>query len=66
MLAGRYQDSTLVLRGEAPQPGGRPLQHRLSFRRRADGTVRQLWETSAGDDTTWTVEFDGLYRRQPD
>jgi hypothetical protein len=65
-LAGRYQDSTLVLQGEAPQPGGPPLRHRLSFRHRGDGTVRQLWETSADSGTTWAVTFDGLYRRHPD
>jgi hypothetical protein len=64
-LAGRYQDSSLVLRGEVLQPGGRPLQHRLSFRPRADGTVRQLWETSTDGGATWAVQFDGLYRRHP-
>jgi hypothetical protein len=25
--------------------------------------VRQLWETSTDDGKTWTVAFDGIYRR---
>ena len=28
-----------------------------------DEGVRQLWETSKDDGATWTVAFDGRYRR---
>jgi hypothetical protein len=26
--------------------------------------VRQLWETSSDDGKTWTIAFDGRYRRR--
>lgn len=35
----------------------------LTFFKNADGTVRQLWETSP-DRTSWQIVFDGLYTRQ--
>jgi hypothetical protein len=62
-LAGEYAGGTLTFRGEARQPGGQTVQHRLSFHRNADGTVRQLWETSADGGRSWQVSFDGLYRK---
>jgi len=30
-----------------------------------DGTVRQLWETSADQGATWQPFFDGIYKRKP-
>ena len=29
-----------------------------------DGTVRQLWESSADGGSTWQAVFDGLYRKK--
>jgi hypothetical protein len=46
------------------QPDGSTLLHHLSFHANADGTVRQLWETSSDGGSTWTTSFDGLYRRK--
>ena len=63
-LAGSYADGTLTYRGERRQPDGSTLLHRLSFHANADGTVRQLWETSSDGGSTWTTSFDGLYRRK--
>ena len=36
---------------------------RITWTPNADGTVRQLWERSEDDGTTWTTVFDGLYLR---
>ena len=44
---------------------GEQTRHRLTFTSNEDGTVRQLWEQSAGTDETWQVAFDGRYERQP-
>jgi len=63
-LAGSYADGTLTYRGETRQPDGTTLRHRLSFHANADGTVRQLWETSSDSGATWTTTFDGLYRKR--
>jgi len=61
-LAGIFADNQMRLTGVAPGPDGKPQQQRLTFFKNADGTVRQLWETSS-DGTSWQVVFDGLYRR---
>ena len=63
-LSGTYRDGKLEYTGEqVPAAGGAPVRQRLSFTANADGTVRQLWETSADGDT-WRVVFDGLYTRK--
>lgn len=62
-LSGEFTGDQMKLIGVAPGPDGKPQQQRLTFFRNADGTVRQLWETSS-DGTTWGVAFDGLYRKR--
>lgn len=63
-LTGSYANAEMRLTGTAPGPDGKPSPQRLTFFKNADGTVRQLWEISADGGTTWTVAFDGLYRKQ--
>lgn len=63
-LTGDYADNRLVLSGTAPGPDGKPQQQRLTFFRNGDGTVRQLWESSADQGQSWQVSFDGLYRKK--
>ncbi len=63
-LTGGYADNQMRLTGTAPGPDGKPAQQRLTFFRNSDGTFRQLWERSNDRGTTWTVAFDGLYRRK--
>lgn len=36
---------------------------RITWTPNADGSVRQLWDTSADGGRQWKVEFDGLYRK---
>lgn len=38
--------------------------NRITWTPNADGTVRQFWETTKDGGKTWTVAFDGLYRRK--
>jgi hypothetical protein len=62
-LSGQYADGKLVYAGVAPGPNGAPAQQRLTFFHNADGTVRQMWESSA-DGKQWHTVFDGLYVRK--
>jgi hypothetical protein len=62
-LSGRYADGRLVYGGVAPGPQRAPQQQRLTFFHNADGTVRQLWESSS-DGKQWQTVFDGLYERK--
>ncbi len=63
-LAGTFAGGTLTFGGERRQPDGTTLRHRLSFHLNADGSVRQFWEMSSDGGATWSVAFDGLYRKK--
>jgi hypothetical protein len=58
-LAGSYADKRMVL-SSAP---GATVQ-RIAWSVNDDGSVRQLWESTADGGTTWTVQFDGKYVRR--
>ncbi len=62
-LSGQYGAGKLVYAGVAPGANGAPAQQRLTFFHNADGTVRQLWESSS-DGKQWQTVFDGLYVRK--
>ena len=65
-LKGGRVDGAMVLRGTQDVPNAKTgmVQHeRITWTPNADGSVRQLWETSTDDGKTWTVSFDGLYRK---
>ena len=63
-LSGVFTGDTLRFEGVVAMPSGQSIQHRLTFTKRADGTVRQFWENSADAGKTWTVAFDGSYTRR--
>jgi hypothetical protein len=64
-LAGSYADGKMAYAGaSAGAPGGGPVRHKLTFFDNSDGTVRQLWESSRDKGATWSVVFDGLYRKR--
>ncbi len=41
---------------------GNPYINRITWTPNKDKSVRQLWEITKDDGTTWTVAFDGLYK----
>jgi len=57
-LEGDYADNKMVMMGQSPNS-----TDRITWFKNADGTVRQLWEQSKDKGTTWTVAFDGLYKK---
>jgi hypothetical protein len=63
-LTGTYAERRLVLVGMQTAADGSATQQRLTFFNNADGSVRQLWESSADQGKTWQIAFDGLYRRR--
>jgi hypothetical protein len=65
-LAGGLVDGNMVLEGRQDLPGkdGVHRRERITWTANADGSVRQLWESSKDDGKTWSVAFDGLYRRR--
>ena len=65
-LKGGLVDGAMVLRGTqdvANAKTGLTQHERITWTPNADGSVRQRWETSTDDGKTWTVAFDGIYRK---
>ncbi len=62
-LSGRLIDGRMVLEGTSTSDGKTAVD-RITWTPNADGTVRQLWEKSTDDRQTWSVAFDGRYRRE--
>jgi hypothetical protein len=55
----------MVLRSdEVPGPNGTKVINRITWRETAPGEVRQLWEQTTDGGKTWTVSFDGRYRKR--
>jgi hypothetical protein len=62
-LTGGLRDGSMVLVGTSPGASG-PVRNRITWTpNREKGTVRQLWETSEDEGKSWTIAFDGEYRR---
>jgi hypothetical protein len=68
-LSGGLVGSAMVLSGEDDEPasegpskGVRALQ-RITWTPHADGSVRQLWESSIDAGRSWSAAFDGRYVR---
>ncbi|MGD2068841.1 MAG: hypothetical protein PVI57_09245 [Gemmatimonadota bacterium] len=64
-LEGGFSDGQMVLEGRTVGADGAESMHRITWSR-IDGDsdrVRQLWETSRDGGETWSVAFDGEYRR---
>lgn len=64
-LAGGIVDGAMVLTSDpTPSANGTTVINRITWSPLAGGNVRQLWEESHNHSRTWTVVFDGLYRRR--
>lgn len=64
-LSGTRQGPAMVLEGEDDEGPSR-RRHRITWTPQPDGSVRQLWQSSADDGRSWQTAFDGRYvRRKP-
>ena len=63
-FVGERKGNTMYMECETLGPNGvRTLGH-MTWTDLGPGKVRQLWEQSTDGGKTWTVAFDGEYRRQ--
>ena len=65
ILAGAMSDGSMVMSASSPaasDPKATVVQ-RITWTPAADGSVRQLWESSGDGGKIWTVVFDGRYVR---
>jgi len=63
-LDGVFADGKMILSGESRDSSGARVLNRITWQRTAPGAVRQLWETSRDGGGTWSVAFDGRYRKR--
>ena len=63
LLEGGLRDGSMVLEGHTVAADGKTTRHRISWTPRADGSVRQLWESTDASGK-WAVAFDGNYTRK--
>ena len=63
-LEGGFADGRMVLQGETLDSAGAAVLNRITWQETGPGAVRQLWEVSSDGGKTWSVVFDGRYRKQ--
>ncbi len=64
-LEGEWTGASMVLKSKEAKNRSSQLQtDRITWTPNADGTVRQLWEVSVDQEKSWTVSFDGVYKRK--
>jgi hypothetical protein len=63
LSGGLDVQGAMVMTGPSSAPNAAAL-NRVTWTPNADGTVRQFWEVSKDEGKTWSVVFDGRYRRK--
>lgn len=63
-LVGHLEEGAMVLEGDAAGPGGAIIHHRAMWIPQPDGRVRQYWRQTTDGGATWTMVFDGWYRKK--
>ncbi len=66
LLDGGFKDGKMVLGSDGPDPAkpGATLRQQITWSVNADGSVRQLWQTSGDGGKSWSTAFDGKYVRR--
>lgn len=62
-MGGGLVDGAMRLEGDGPTRTGARVRNRATWTPMPDGRVRQFWEQSSDGGKTWTVAFDGWYRK---
>ncbi len=65
-IEGGLDDGSMVLVGEGKARDGAAIRHRITWTPLEDGRVRQHWQTSRDDGTSWSDAFLGFYQRKRD
>ena len=65
-MDGGIDDGKMILQGPGVGQSGVAVVNRITWSVEGGDPdhVRQLWETSTDDGATWSVTFDGHYRRE--
>jgi hypothetical protein len=64
-FVGERKGNTMMMESDSVDADGVRRLTRMTWTDLGADKVRQLWEQSTDGGKTWTVSFDGEYRRQP-
>jgi hypothetical protein len=64
LISGGIVNGEMVMEGERRLADGSQTLERITWAPNADGTIRQLWQSSRNRGMRWTVVFNGLYRKR--
>jgi hypothetical protein len=64
MISGGVVNGEMVMEGERSLPDGNQTLERITWTPNADGTLRQLWQSSRDRGMRWATVFDGTYRKR--
>lgn len=62
-LYGHLENGAIVMEADQPQ-GNLVAHHRAMWIPQPDGRVRQFWRQTTDGGKTWTLVFDGYYKRR--
>ena len=63
VLEGGLRNGSMVLEGQTTAADAQVTRHRITWTPNANGSVRQLWESTDAKGV-WSVAFDGMYTRK--
>jgi hypothetical protein len=63
LLEGGLRGGSMVLEGKTVGTDSQTTKHRITWTPAADGSVRQLWESTDAKGQ-WSIAFDGQYTRK--
>lgn len=62
-LVGKLEGDAMALEADVPGPNGTTVHHKAMWIPQPDGRVRQYWRTTTDGGKTWSVVFDGYYKK---
>jgi hypothetical protein len=63
-LVGKLEGNTMVLEADIPGPNATTIHHKAMWIPQPDGRVRQYWRQTTDGGKTWTIVFDGFYKKK--
>jgi hypothetical protein len=64
-LKGNLIDSSMVLKSDLVKDfKGNAVINQVTWTKQLNGDVKQLWQVSADNEKTWTIQFYGIYKRK--
>ncbi|WP_372751556.1 hypothetical protein [Labilibaculum sp.] len=65
LLRGNFKNKTMILdSGTDSYMGEDKSIHKISWTILPDGEIEQIWESTIDKGKTWTIQFEGIYKKK--